>query len=72
MALMHPIAFGKTKGGQMQEVICPRCRVGLEGETFSSGDGIGMRKVEGLYKCSCGYQIEVIERYPVINRAPED
>lgn len=67
MALFKVIP--KSKRGQHQEVSCPRCLVVLEGEeVYTSGEGLGIRKVEGTYSCPCGYSIIVTERYPMINR----
>lgn len=72
MPLFKPILAGQSKSGQMQYVICPRCREEIEGdEVFVSGEGIGMRRVEGDYSCSCGYSVKVIEVYPFINRSQE-
>jgi hypothetical protein len=62
---------GRERSGQLQTVLCPRCKVELEpeGEIRSYGDGVTKRVVEGTYTCSCDYRIEVKESYPVINRA---
>lgn len=70
MPLFKPMPFGKDKNGQLQEVICPRCKSPIEGEEVSSyGEGIGVRIVIGEYTCTCGYECKVEEHYPIINRA---
>lgn len=70
MPLFNPLPRGKSNSGQLQEVICPRCKTVLKGDEHSTtGEGIGIRKVTGSYSCPCGYSAEVIERYPIINRA---
>lgn len=73
MPLFRPLASNKVRSGQLQEIFCPRCKEALEpkDEILSYGDGVTTRIVEGEYSCACGYEVEVKERYPVINRAQE-
>lgn len=72
MPLFRAMPFGRTKSGLMQAVVCPRCKEELEGEQeFASGEGVGIRKVESKFNCSCGYSIECTERYPIINRVSD-
>lgn len=72
MPLFKPLPFNNTKQGQLQEVICPRCKSVLEGEEVSSyGKGVNVRVVIGEYVCPCGYSVKVEENYPIINRAQE-
>jgi hypothetical protein len=60
---------GDRANGQLQEPICPRCRSDLRViDINSTGEGIGIRKVEGDYDCPCGYSVEIIERYPIIQK----
>lgn len=63
----------KKKSGQLQEILCPRCKEVLKPKQELShyGDGVTTRIVEGEYECACGYSVEVKERFPVINRAQE-
>lgn len=72
MALVRAIPFGRDKSGQLQEVLCPRCKTVLEGQEISEyGKGVNIREVIGEYHCLCGYEITLTERYPIINRALE-
>lgn len=72
MPLFNPKTSPIKKSGQMQEVLCPRCKSILDPEQHQHyGDGAQTRIVEGDYKCVCGYEVKVVERYPVISRAVE-
>lgn len=69
MPLFSPIPRGKSNQGQLQEVKCPRCKTVLQGdEHFTTGKGVGIRMVTGNYSCPCGYSVQVIEQYPIMNR----
>jgi phage FluMu protein Com len=73
MGLFKPLPFGRSKNGQLQEVVCPRCKEVIDGEEISTyGDGVNVRTVRGIYKHICGYEVEIIEKYPIINRAPDE
>lgn len=73
MPLFSKSALGRTKSGLMQAVFCPRCKEELDGEQeFTSGEGVGIRKVVNKFTCPCGYSIECTERYPIINRARDN
>lgn len=67
MPLFNALNEAKSINGQLQEVICPRCRESLvQDNIVSTGKGIGVREVTGEYHCSCGYELELTERYPII------
>lgn len=54
-------------GGQSFDVLCPRCREVIPAkEVHQSGEGVGIRVVEGDYLCECNYSVKVIERIPRI------
>lgn len=56
-----------TDGGQSYEVICPRCKTPLQGDSVhTSGEGVNVRIIEGDYRCECSYSVKVTERIPLI------
>lgn len=71
MPLFKPITIRQKDSGLLQAVICPFCREELKEEKHLSttGEGVGMRKVTAEYECGCGYNVNVVERYPIMHRA---
>jgi len=58
----------RGSGGHRQDIFCIRCHERLlETELLTRGEGIGIRVVEGKYRCTCGYEIFFIEKYPAIS-----
>jgi len=61
------------KSQKGKTLLCPRCQSNLqEVNERTSGEGIGIRVREAKFRCPCGYDVEIKERFPIIQQAPAE